>query len=152
MDTCDICGGALINTGDTDSRQEWITESFCCEDCKVEFTKRTDYHIQTNIPAVIEMTRDKQVSDGRHSVDCITVYKYEYNESGDDKKPQKFEDVFKEMDPQPITEDEIIRLMTSRSLTIEKVIDAVINANGIIGVGLITLGEIMQKYITSKIK
>jgi hypothetical protein len=52
----------------------------------------------------------------------------------------------------PITKQEIIELMKNRGMTVEKVIDAIIEANGFIGVGLITLGETIDKHITKHIK
>jgi hypothetical protein len=48
--------------------------------------------------------------------------------------------------------DEIKKLILERGLTITDVIDVVIELNGIIGVGLITLGEGLDKYCTDKIK
>lgn len=49
--------------------------------------------------------------------------------------------------PQTITTDEIITLMIERGLTIQKVIDAAIEANGIVGVGLITLEDLVSGHI-----
>lgn len=45
-----------------------------------------------------------------------------------------------------ITQQEIIDLMLHKGLTMEKFIDAIIDVNKIIGVGLITLGETMNIY------
>jgi hypothetical protein len=47
----------------------------------------------------------------------------------------------------PITQEEVLDLMIRRNLTIEKVIDASIDGNGIIGVGLITLGDYLKNYL-----
>jgi hypothetical protein len=46
-----------------------------------------------------------------------------------------------------ITQEEILELLLKRGLTIEKVIDAVVDVNGIIGVGLISLGDKLQDYV-----
>lgn len=45
-----------------------------------------------------------------------------------------------------ITQEEIIDLMKNRGLTMEKLVDAIIDVNRIIGVGLITLGETFNIY------
>lgn len=45
-----------------------------------------------------------------------------------------------------ITKEEIIALMRDRGMIIERVIDAVIDANAIIGVGLITLAQTLYLY------
>jgi hypothetical protein len=45
-----------------------------------------------------------------------------------------------------ISKDEIKRLMLEEGLTITDMIDVVIELNGIIGVGLITLGDQLQDY------
>ena len=51
-----------------------------------------------------------------------------------------------------ITKDEIRELITERGLTVEMVIDAVIELNGFIGVGLITLGDQLKQYALDKLK
>jgi hypothetical protein len=51
-----------------------------------------------------------------------------------------------------MNKDEIKRLILEKGLTITDVIDVVIDINGIIGVGLITLSEKLSEYITNKIK
>jgi len=48
--------------------------------------------------------------------------------------------------------EEIKKLVLEKGLTITDLIDCVIELNRIIGVGLITLGEELDKYCTSKIK
>lgn len=50
-----------------------------------------------------------------------------------------------------ITKEEIKELVLDRDLTITDVIDTVVKLNGIIGVGLITLGEGLQEYVFNKI-
>lgn len=45
-----------------------------------------------------------------------------------------------------ITQQEIYDLFIKRGLTIEKVIDVIIDTNHIIGVGLITLGDTIREY------
>jgi hypothetical protein len=50
-----------------------------------------------------------------------------------------------------ITTEEIKQLVLERELTLTDVIDVVIKLNGIIGVGLITLGEGLQEYVFDKI-
>ena len=50
-----------------------------------------------------------------------------------------------------ITKEEIKELILERDLTIDIVLDVVIELNGIIGVGLITLGEGLQEYVFNKI-
>lgn len=47
--------------------------------------------------------------------------------------------------------EEIKKLILEEGLTITDVIDVVIEVNGIIGVGLITLGEQLHDYCTNKI-
>lgn len=42
--------------------------------------------------------------------------------------------------------EEVIKIVLEQGLTITDVIDAVIELNGIIGVGLITLGEQLNNY------
>ena len=58
-----------------------------------------------------------------------------------------FEDSFP---PKPISKEEIKFFMLKRGLTITDVIDCAIEINGIIGVGLITLGEQLETYIKGK--
>ena len=50
-----------------------------------------------------------------------------------------------------ITKKEIERLIIEEDLVITDVIDVVIELNGIIGVGLITLGDQLKKYLYNKI-
>jgi len=50
------------------------------------------------------------------------------------------------MDIEEITNGEICDLLINRGLTVEKVIDAIVDLNGIIGVGLISLGETLKIY------
>lgn len=45
-----------------------------------------------------------------------------------------------------VTKEEIIELMKERDLTVEKVIDSIIDINGIIGVGLVTIAETLYIY------
>jgi len=47
---------------------------------------------------------------------------------------------------------ELTKLLASEEITLTDVIDAVIEINGIIGVGLISLGEDLEKYVVSKIR
>ena len=51
---------------------------------------------------------------------------------------------------QKITKDEIRELVEENGLTITDLIDVVIEINGIIGVGLITLGDQLRKYVYNK--
>ena len=46
-----------------------------------------------------------------------------------------------------MTRQAIIQLLIDNDLTLTDVIDAVIEVNGFIGVGLITLGDQIQQYI-----
>lgn len=46
-----------------------------------------------------------------------------------------------------MNQQQIIKLLKDGELTLTDVIDAVIELNGIIGVGLITLGDDMGQYI-----
>lgn len=46
-----------------------------------------------------------------------------------------------------ISQEEILRLMLQNGLTLEKVIDVVVDSNAIIGVGLISLGDSIKDYI-----
>jgi len=52
----------------------------------------------------------------------------------------------KETKKPELTDDELLSLMIERGLTVERVIDSVIDNNGIIGVGLITLAENLYIY------
>ena len=54
--------------------------------------------------------------------------------------------------PKELTSDEIKLLIVNKGLTITNVIDNVIELNGIIGVGLISLGEGVKNYIFDKCK
>ncbi len=47
--------------------------------------------------------------------------------------------------------DKIKQLVTEEGLTITDLIDVVIELNGFIGVGLISLGDDLKKYIYDKI-
>jgi hypothetical protein len=49
-------------------------------------------------------------------------------------------------------QEEIKKLVLENGLTITDLIDAVIDLNGIIGVGLITLGTDLNEYCISKIR
>jgi hypothetical protein len=49
-----------------------------------------------------------------------------------------------------ITKEEIRDLIINRGLTLSDVIDEVIEINGFIGVGIISLAEDVEKYIISK--
>ncbi|MFA4906704.1 MAG: hypothetical protein WC602_00345 [archaeon] len=51
-----------------------------------------------------------------------------------------------------LTKEEIKQLVTGRGLTITDLIDVVIELNGIIGVGLVTLGEQLDNHCRSKIR
>ena len=46
-----------------------------------------------------------------------------------------------------MTHETIVQMLKDEQLTLTDVIDAVIDLNGIVGVGLITLGDQMQSYI-----
>jgi hypothetical protein len=48
--------------------------------------------------------------------------------------------------------EEIKRLVIKKGLTITDLIDVVVDLNGIIGVGLVTLGKNLDEYCKSKIK
>lgn len=50
-----------------------------------------------------------------------------------------------------MSKEELIGLMLTKGLTIEQLIDTVVEYNGIIGVGLITLGNQLKEYCTDKI-
>lgn len=50
-----------------------------------------------------------------------------------------------------LSNKEILNLVLNNGLTITDVIDVVIEYNGIIGVGLITLGEQLERYVVDKI-
>ena len=143
MEYCDVCGATLQGPCDVDARQEWKTETFHCDDCDLTFTKRTDFHLQTNIPAKIYMERDWHESDVDKTIKVL--YDYEYNEAGIETTGPQPED-------EPITHEEIKDLILNRGLELDKVIDAVIEINGFIGVGLITLGDSLKEYVHNKIK
>ena len=49
------------------------------------------------------------------------------------------------------TNEALIQMMRDGEFTLEQVIDSVIEANGIIGVGLISLGDHLRKYTHDKI-
>ena len=51
-----------------------------------------------------------------------------------------------------ISMTEIDSLIVNNDLTLSKVIDRVIELNGIVGVGLISLGDDLQRYVHNKIK
>ena len=51
-----------------------------------------------------------------------------------------------------MNKDRIKELVLNEGLTITDLIDVVIDLNGIIGVGLIGLGDNMKEYIYNKIK
>lgn len=51
-----------------------------------------------------------------------------------------------------ISNEEIKKLILERGLTLTVVIDAVIEVDGIIGVGLITLADTLNDYCTNKVK
>jgi hypothetical protein len=50
-----------------------------------------------------------------------------------------------------ITKEEIRDLIINRGLTLSDVIDEVIDINGFIGVGIISLSEDVAKYIMTKL-
>jgi hypothetical protein len=50
-----------------------------------------------------------------------------------------------------MSKEELLDLVITKGLTIEQLIDVVVEYNGIIGVGLITLGDQLKKYCTDKI-
>jgi hypothetical protein len=50
-----------------------------------------------------------------------------------------------------ITKEGIKQLMIENNLTITKCIDVAIELNGIVGVGLITLGDQLKEYTHNKI-
>lgn len=54
--------------------------------------------------------------------------------------------------PMKWTQKQIIQALKDGRLTLTDVIDAVIATNGIIGVGLITLGDSLKEYCYNKIK
>ncbi len=51
-----------------------------------------------------------------------------------------------------MTPDRITKLVLDEGLTIKDLLDVVIELNGIIGVGLITLSDDITKHIKSKIR
>ena len=50
-----------------------------------------------------------------------------------------------------MTKQELTELVKSEQVTVTDVIDIVIELNGFVGVGLISLGEDIEKYIVGKI-
>ena len=54
---------------------------------------------------------------------------------------------WKVVDMEQISQDEIWELCLSRGLTLENLLDVVIENNGIIGVGLISLADSTSSYI-----
>jgi hypothetical protein len=52
---------------------------------------------------------------------------------------------------EPLTKEELRDLIINRGLTISDVIDEVIEINGFIGVGIISLSEDVAKYIMTKL-
>lgn len=56
------------------------------------------------------------------------------------------------MPEEKITHEEIKKLILERGLDLTAVIDAVIELNGFVGVGLISLSDDIAGYIRSKIK
>jgi len=46
----------------------------------------------------------------------------------------------------------VLKLMLNDGLIVQDVIDVIIEANGVVGVGLITLGETLDEYCKSKIR
>lgn len=55
------------------------------------------------------------------------------------------------MSNKEITNEEILDLIDNRGLSIEQVIDVIIEDNALIGVGLISLKKYINDYITYKI-
>ena len=51
-----------------------------------------------------------------------------------------------------MAKQEIEKLVLEKGLTITDLIDVVVELNGIIGVGLITLGQNLNQYCVEKIK
>lgn len=47
---------------------------------------------------------------------------------------------------------ELTALVADQKITLSDVIDVVIELNGIVGVGLISLGEDVEKYIVNKLE
>lgn len=68
---------------------------------------------------------------------------------GDEEKTRCF--VVEDIKPKLSVED-VKRLILEQGLEIATVIDAVIELNGFVGVGLITLGENLQEYCRNKIR
>ena len=50
-----------------------------------------------------------------------------------------------------MSKDEIYDLIFNQELTVTDVIDAVIEINGFVGVGLITLADQLKNYVISKL-
>lgn len=51
-----------------------------------------------------------------------------------------------------ITKEQITELVENHNLELKDLIDVVIELNGFIGVGLISLGDDLQNYVHSQIK
>lgn len=51
-----------------------------------------------------------------------------------------------------ISEKELIEFLVDNNVGLSDVVDAVIETNGIVGVGLVSLAEGVSKYIMEKIK
>ena len=68
---------------------------------------------------------------------------------GGEEKTRYF--VVEDLQPQ-LTGDDIQKLIREQGLTVTAVIDAVIELNGFVGVGLISLGDDLQAYCRNKIK
>jgi hypothetical protein len=47
--------------------------------------------------------------------------------------------------------EKVKQLITEKDLKLEQVLDAIIELNGLVGVGLITLGDDIKTYLHSKI-
>ena len=50
-----------------------------------------------------------------------------------------------------MSKEELLDLVITKGLTIEQLIDVVVEYNGIIGVGLVALGDHIKEYCTDKI-
>ncbi|MCK9544948.1 MAG: hypothetical protein M0R03_23275 [Novosphingobium sp.] len=50
-----------------------------------------------------------------------------------------------------MSKEELLDLVINKGLTIKQLIDTVVEYNGIVGVGLITLGDQLKEYCTDKI-
>jgi YesN/AraC family two-component response regulator len=92
---------------------------------------------------------------------CCDYFRWWWNQPGTNTE-QGFEKWWEERnkqniklnteDSEKITKDEIKHLIENHGLNIMDVIDVVIKINGIIGVGLITLGKTLNDYCHDKIK